>query len=307
MATLENAADELVVKLRGLDSEIEESEHQLEDLHQRVDHVREDVDQEWTAFTKAVTSLLRKVTEDRESLAQQVQATGQAIADAQRAVADDGAQARSEIAQGHAQLESLGQHAAGLQPGVESLATEAGQAPAKALAEEAHALEQDLQQLMEDTRAFLHDEAVPAITQAAEDFHDRCQELHRQLTDEIPSALQETLGEWESKVEQAEQYVASQAFQASRPHAQGMVDYAMSECRTQATRQMDDLQQLMTILTGQLQQFGSEIHAAAEALVDQAGAQLNQGLEQAREAAGQAVGALDAMKDQLGVHGFVSM
>ena len=37
MATLEDAAEELVVKLKALDAEIEESDHKLEDLRRRLE------------------------------------------------------------------------------------------------------------------------------------------------------------------------------------------------------------------------------------------------------------------------------
>jgi hypothetical protein len=307
MATLEDAAEELVVKLRGLDSEIEESERQLEDLHQRVDHVRADVDHDWTALTEAVTAFLHKLGQEESELAQQVQTTGQAVADAQQAMAEDGAQARVEIAQGHAQLDALGQHATGLQPGVQSLATEAGEAPAKALAEQAHALEQELQQLVEDARTFVHDEVLPAITQVAADFHEQCQELHRQMAEEITAALQETFGEWESKVEQAEQYVGTHAFQASHPHARDSVASALGECKTASAQQLDSLQQLIGLLTGQLQQFGAEAHGASQALVAQASAEMLQQLDQVRAASAQAVTALDAVKGQLAGYGFVAL
>lgn len=307
MATLEDAAEELVVKLRGLDSEIEESERQLEDLHQRVDHVRGEVDQDWTALSEAVTAFLHKLGEEQTELAQQVQTTRQAIADAQQAMAEDGAQARAEIGQGHSQLDALGQHATGLQPGVQSLATEAGEAPAKALAEQAHALEQELQQLAEDARTFLHDDVLPAITQTATDFHEQCQELHRQMAEEITAALQETFGEWESKVEQAEQYVGTHAFQASRPHAHDSVTAALGECKTASGQQLDSLQQLIGLLTGQLQEFGTQAHDAGQAVVAQASAEMLQQLDQLRAAAAQAVTALDAVKGQLAGYGFVSM
>ena len=132
MATLEDAAEALVVKLRGLDSEIEESEGKLEDLRERVETVTRDVEQEWTSLSEAASSFLQKVRDEQEALADQLQQTEQAVVDAQNAVAEDGAGARQELSQGRAQVEALGQHAAGLAPGVESLAAEAEKRPRRA-------------------------------------------------------------------------------------------------------------------------------------------------------------------------------
>src|SRR5574341_2129770 len=112
MATLEDAAEQLVVKLRGLDSEIEESEDKLEDLRGRLDNAAQEVEQEWTALGEAVSSLLEKVREEQEQLRGQAEETAQAVVDAQNAVAEEGAASRQELGEGRGQREALGQHAA---------------------------------------------------------------------------------------------------------------------------------------------------------------------------------------------------
>ena len=51
MATFEDAAEQLVVKLKGLDAEIEESQHALEELGDRVNAVSGEVDEAWSGLT----------------------------------------------------------------------------------------------------------------------------------------------------------------------------------------------------------------------------------------------------------------
>jgi len=306
VATLEDAAEELVTKLRGLDSEIEESEHQLEDLRQRVDRVSGEVDQDWATLAEAVSSFVHKLAEQQEALEHQLQATGQGVTDAQQAVTEDGEKARSEIAEGNAQLEALGQHVTGLQPGIGSLATEAGETPARELTDQAHALEQELDHLLADTRAFLHDE-VQAVAQLADGFHDHCQELHRLLTDEATAALQQAFDDWESQVDGLEAHVAEAAFKASHPHARGCVGFALDQCKAASEQQMEALQQCVAVLRAQLRECAIQAEHATETLVAQAGAQLSQELERAGAAGVAAVAALDQARQTLSSCGFLEV
>ena len=59
MATLEDAAEELVVKLRGLEAEIAESDQKLETLRGRMQTAKHDVEADWTELTEKVESLRR--------------------------------------------------------------------------------------------------------------------------------------------------------------------------------------------------------------------------------------------------------
>lgn len=307
MATFEDAADALVVKLRGLDSEIEESEDKLEDLRERLEAVTHDVEQEWTALREAATSLLDKVRDEQEQLASQVQETGQAMVDAQNAVAEHGAEARQEIADAHAQLDALTQHATGLEPGVESLATEAGEAAAKSLAERAHELQQELDRLVEDARNFLQDEVANAANDAADELRQLCQTVHQSLAEAAAEAFKDAYQQWETAVDGLEAYVVSQGYQASREHAHAVVEYAAEECATACATQMDELQQLVTVLESQLKQMAGEVEQAAERLVVHAGAQLLQDLEATHKSAASAVAALDAVKHELAQYSFVEV
>jgi ElaB/YqjD/DUF883 family membrane-anchored ribosome-binding protein len=307
MATLEDAAQDLVVKLRGLDSEIEESGDKLDDLRECLEAATHDVEQEWTAVREAATSLLEKVREEQEQLAGQVQETGQAIVDAQNAVAEHGAGARQEIGDARAELDALAQHATGLEPGVESLAAEAGEAPARSLAESARELQEELNQLVEEARNFLEDEVVSAANDTAEEVRQLCETLHRSLAEAAAAAFTDACEQWEHQVDELEGYVVAQAYEASRAHARAVVGYAAVECATACGTQMDELQQLVSVLEGQLKQMAGEVEQSAEVLVVQAGAQLLLELHATHHSAKSAVAALDAVKNQLAQYSFVEV
>ncbi len=307
MATLEDAAEELVVKLRGLDSEIEESEQKLDDLRERVQAAVGEVEQEWTALAEAATSFLEKVREEQEQLDQQVQETLQAVVDAQNAVAQDGGQSRSEIAEGRAQLNALGQHATALEPGVESLTSEAGEAPAKSLADRARELEQELNTLVEEARDFLQDDVASAASDAADEVRQVCETLYRSLAEAAVEAVQDVYQQWESAVDGLENHVVTQGYQASRPHARAVVEYAAEECDTACNQQLDELQQLVGVLQAQLKELAGDVEQSADRLVAQTGAQLLQELESTHKSALAAVAALDGVKQQLAQYSFVEV
>ncbi|HET9316561.1 MAG TPA: hypothetical protein VFQ51_13290 [Vicinamibacteria bacterium] len=305
MATLEDAAEELVVKLRGLDTEIEESEQKMADLRQQVDTAFHEVDREWTTLSEAAKSFLEKVGEDQEQLDQKTREALQGVADAQEAVTRAGKEAQTEIAEGHAQLDALGQHATSLEPAVDSLATEAGEAPAKSLAERVHELEEELAQVVDQACTFLRDEVVPGVAAMANEVQERCVELHQELAEEATAALQKALEHWESQVDGLEQHVTTQGFQASYQHARDVVEYAVEECETASGQKLDALQQVVGVLLGQLTELASEVEQSTSSLVSQAGQELTQELEHAHTAAAQAVAALDRVKQTLAGYGFV--
>lgn len=307
MATLEDAAEALLVKLRGLDSEIEESESRLEDLRERIETVTGDVGQEWASLGEAVSSFLHKVRAEQEQLADQVQETAQSIVDAQNAVAEDGAGARQELGDGKAQMEALAQHAAGLAPGVESLASEVGEPPAQSLAERAREMEQELSRLVEQARDFLQDEVAGAAGDAADEIKQVCETLHGMLTDAASSALQKVYDEWESMVDRLEEYVVSQGYDASHQHARDVVEYAMEECSEVSNQHLDELQQVVGVLLGQLKEMAAEVERSAEGLVSQAGTALLDELDRVRRAAAVAAGSLDGVRAGLAAYSFVEV
>jgi ElaB/YqjD/DUF883 family membrane-anchored ribosome-binding protein len=307
MATLEDAAEQLVVKLRGLDSEIEESEDKLEDLRGRVDEAAREVDQEWTALREAASSLLEKVREEQEQLRDQVEQTAQAMVDAQSAVAEQGAESREELGEGRARLEALGQHATGLQPGVESLASEAGEAPARSLAERARELEQELHTLLEEARDFLQEDVVASANDAADEIRQVCETLHQSLAAAAASSFQQAYDDWESQIGKLEDYVVSEGYAASHEHARAVVGYAVEACDQACNQDIDDVQQLVGALQTQLKELSDEVEQSADRVVAQTGAQLVQELESTRRSAIAALEALDGVKRQLAQYSFVEV
>lgn len=305
MTTLEDAAEALVVKLRALDSEIEESERTIEDLRTRVDGAATEVERDWTALGEAVSSFLAKVGEESSALGEQAQETLRGVADAHAGVSDDGAEALAEVQRGREQLDGLGQHAASLEPAVDTLATEGGEAPPKALADRARELQAQLEQAANDVRDFLQDDVAEAAEQVASQVREACEGVHRLLAEEMTRALQEGYDDWESQVDELEEQIAAQSFAASHQHASDALEYVVEEWETRSTQQVDKLQQMAALLVTQLQELASGVREAARTLVADVGQDLARELEKTRETAATAVAALDQARQLLASYDFM--
>jgi len=304
VATLDNAAEELVVKLKGLDSEIEESQHTLEELRGRVDETSDEVEQEWSHLTEAVTSFLDKLRQQQDQLSAEVREALQATADASGAVQEDGAHMRSEIGEAQADMEALSQHATGLEPGVDALAAEAGEAPAQRLAERAKGVEQQLAQVLEEVRNFIQDEVETALDQIAEDVRERCQALRDTFAEDAPAGLQAVFDDWEAKLDELEDYVSQQGFLASHSHARAVVDWALEECRTVCEEHLEALNGVVQEAVRPLQELAEEIQLTGETLTGD-GAELTREMDAARASVARAISGLDSVKELLAGYTFV--
>jgi DNA repair exonuclease SbcCD ATPase subunit len=305
VATLEDAAEQLVVKLRGLDSEIEESQHALEELRERVGAASKEVDEEWASLAEAVSTLMDRLREERESLAGETREATQAAADAAQAVHGRGAEARSEIAGGEADLEALAQHATGLQPGVESLVTDGGEAPANHLAERARAIDEQLTAALQEACAFLRDEVAAALGELASQVGEHCQGLRERLSEIATVRLPELFDEWESSVDELEEYVAASGFEASHGHAHAVVEWALTECATHCEEQLAAFDEQVAEATQPLQELARALTGAVESLAAE-GAGLKGRLSAAHESAARTVPRLDSVRALLASFSFVS-
>jgi DNA repair exonuclease SbcCD ATPase subunit len=305
MATLEDAAEELVVKLRGLEAEIDESDHRLEALRARVEDARREVDADWDDLTQAVSSFLERVRDEGEQLERQGQDTAEAVTGAHNALAERASEAQAAVGQAAAELHRLGEETAAHEEAVEPLVHDGVEAPAQALAERVRELEQELGRLVDEARAFLVDEVVPTVEQVTDDVRERCQELHGRLAEECVNSMQEAFDDWVERVDELETYVAQQGYVASHQHALDVVEEVMDQCETASRQHLDLLTQVVSSLEGQLQQLASEVERAGGELVEETGVRLLRELDETRGAAEKALTGLDRVRQELAARSFM--
>lgn len=304
MATLEDAAEQLVVKLKGLDSEIEESRHALEDMRERMGVATKELDAEWAALVEAVSAFTGRLREERESLAGETREGLQATNDARDAVDACGAEARSRIAGEAEGLEALARHATALQPAVESLVSEAGEAPATHLEERAREVEEQLAAALQEACAFLRDDVAVSLAQLSDEVRESCRDLRERMTDLATDRLGELYDEWETSVDGLEDYVTASAFEASRGHAHAVVEWALAECGSRLEERLAALEGLMAEAAQPLEELGRTLSGAVEGLAS-GGGDLKGRLTATEGCATRAVQRLDAVKALLASFSFV--
>jgi ABC-type transporter Mla subunit MlaD len=211
------------------------------------------------------------------------------------------------MADGRAHLDALAQHATGMQASVESLATQAGETPAQSLAQHAAQIEQELVHALEEARDFVRNEVVHGIEEVAHEIQDRCHAVHNTLAEEYSHALQAAFDEWESKVDELEDYVNKEGFLASHDHANACVDYSLDTCQAAYEEKLDGLRQVMDALGAGLQELGAEAQRSGDAAVAQTGADLTGRLSDTHEAAATALSALGSVRELLASYRFVQM
>ena len=307
MATLEDVAAELVARLRELESEIDESGRKIEDLREGAESVGREVDQEWKSFEEKLFEFMQKFIEKQQKeLDAKAQEAFNDLGEAQQAVATSGASARTEVAQGSAQLEALRDHATALEPAVESLVADGGEAPARSLVERAHELEQELVRLTDEASNFLRDEVVPGVEGLATDVREACQALKQTLEDQVTTELQASFDDWQSKVDELEDYVGTQGFMASHTHALAVVEWAVEQCRVACQDHLDKLDGVLDAAIRPLQALAADVERAGDTLV--AGAtDLLRGLDGTRDTARDTRAALGRVRELLNAYSFLAV
>jgi chromosome segregation ATPase len=307
VATLEDAAENLVVKLRGLEAEIADSDQKLEALRERMEAAKRDLEEDWADLTEAATSLLDTIREEGERLDRQGDETLQAVTDAHNALGENAASAHGEIAEAATELDALGRHATSLEQAVEPLVHDGIEAPAQGLEERARELEQELGRLVDEARGFLTLEVVPALEQVASGVRERCQELQRTLMEDRAQPLQQVFDEWSGHIDEVETYVLEEGYKASHQHAREALDYVAAQWDELAGQRVEEVKQVVTLLEGQLQQFATEMERAGTALTEHGGARLLRELEEAKQAAERAVSGLDGVRRELAARSFMEV
>jgi hypothetical protein len=242
--------------------------------------------------------------DQQEQLALQVREALQAVADAVAAIEEAGAGSRSAVAAEQSGVDALGGHAGGLEPAMETLIADGGEAPARSLSSRAREVEEELQRLAEDARHFLQDELVASVEQMAAGVREHCDALGDAIAEAGAGMLDSAFAQWESRLDALEAHVAEQAFTASRSHARLVVEWARGECATACRDLVGSVEDAAAQSAVSLEQLGSTLERAGESLRDGA-AELVRDLVRAGALADRARRGLDAMDRLLARYTFV--
>jgi phage-related tail protein len=305
MAIFEDAAEQLVVKLKGLDGEMEQARQRISDIKDHLQSVCDDFDEHWQEMAEKVASVVAKVGDESEETSQSVDEGLSALAEAKGTVEGGGQEVEAELASAQEGVRAYGEHATGMEEPVETLVVDGVEVPAQALAQRAQEVEGELQQALSEAREFLTDEVGGTLKELQDEIRERCEELHTTLTVECANALQSAFDDWSSKMDEVEELVEQQAFTAAPPHAGENVTYALTACSDAQAQQLATLRDLVNGLVGVLDELKTEVGEAATDVAVEGADALAQGMDGLRQSLASAGTALDSVRDLLASYSFV--
>src|SRR4051812_37724592 len=243
MATLEDAAQELVDKLDHVATDCQSAQqalqHHLDDLH----HLDEGVAQDWNALTEAVTSFLHKVEELEKQLADDGTEAGNELGALRGEIEGVHADAEAEIHGSRDDVHSLADHLHSLEPALDTLVATGAEAAFAALREQVDTARDQVEAALTEAVDYLQ-QVTSDVGEVTEEVEERCQALHDHMADECTTQLQGGFDTWQSHVDELEELVHGKMSEVPT-HAHEVVEYAMIECVSGHEEELDHVLNLI--------------------------------------------------------------
>lgn len=305
MATLEEAAQELVDRLEELDGECQEAQETLAGHLRGLSELDAGMAREWDALTAAVTSFLERVQEQAGLVAEDGTEAANELGGVRGEV--EGAQGTltDEIAGARAELSALGEHLRSLEPALETVVASGGEAPLAALRAQAESVREQLDEMLGETGDFL-DDVASELGELAQGVAERSESLRAQVAEECSAQLQTGFDNWQGHVDELEELVRAKL--AELPvNAREVVEWAMGECVAGHEEELErvmallpSVEQALAELKVTIEESVTDIGEEALGAVDDRLGTLSQSITRTGEA-------LDAVREVLASYTFVTM
>ena len=307
MATLETAADELVRKLTTVDGEVEQAKERFAKLKELVTSLEEQIDQDWIQLAGQVGELIQKANQERGKIQQDSQQAQAALS--QLDASGDTAQGAFDSALEQAESDAREfEGAIGDQEDpTEELIEQGVETPLDALRTGAEEVADALEQVLEEARTFLEDEVASGLSAMRDELEARVDALNETLAEECATALQDAFDDWTEKVEEIEELVDEQGFEAARDHAQEVVDWAIAECAGSHQEELDQLADVVGVVEDALTELRSDVGVCQTDVGEEGRGALEEALSETGQALANMTATLDSVKAFLARYTFVEM
>jgi DNA anti-recombination protein RmuC len=305
MATLEDAAQELVDKLEQLDGECKTAQEtfasHLEDLAELDANLARD----WDALTQTVTGFLEKVQEQASLLAVDGTEAANELGSLRGEVEGVQAEAEAEITGSREQVAALAEHLRSLEPAIEPLIATGAEAPFAALRQQAENVREQLEQALAEAGEYLQD-VVTELGSVAQDVDERSEALRAHIAEECSEQLQNGFDSWQGHVEELEQLVREKLDELPT-NAREVVEYAMTECVAGHQEELDRVLALMPQLEQSLEELRSTVDETATDVGEEALGALDDRLGTLSQSINRTSEAMDAVREVLASYTFVTI
>ena len=305
MATLEDAAQDLVDTLDALDEECQAAQKAFADHQEDLSELDGQIASDWNALTEEVTAFLEGVAEQAGLLAQDGNEAANELGALRGETEAAQAGAEAEIAGSRDELAALAEHLRSLEPSIDAIVASGAEAPFTALRELADDVREQLEQAITEAREFLEEVAreVEATAQAVE---ERSEELRAHIAEECTATLQTAYDTWEGHVEELETLVKDK-FEELPENAREVVEYAMTECVRHHGEEFDQVLGLVPDIERTIEELKDTIDETATDLGEEGFGALDRGLGGLGESLTRTTEALDRVKALLASYTFVSL
>jgi len=270
MTDLETAADVALVKTKELSAHIDKAEAAFTALEERLDAVKAQFREDWTALDESVKDLLDLARTQTTGIAEDGEESRQALAQLDESLADDAAEWAGALENGVVEASALRVHVSEQEPLV-SAARDQAVGAAQGLAERAAAIEAQLQQMVSDVRELLETEVAHELREVQEVLRERAAALLASLAEECETAIAEAFAAWERQLAQVEE-VIEQEFASARQHAAAVVDFSLQVCRQGHEDAWGEIEGLLADTERLLLGLGEVVGARAAELGERRGA-----------------------------------
>lgn len=307
MATLEDAAEELVSKLKELDHEVEEGEETIRSLGEKLNTATGHIEDEWKALGERVTAFLEKVDGQAERVNTDVTESGQALAELQNGIASDQSEADGAVAAARGEISGLEEHVRAQQQPLETMVADQVEAPLEQLAEQAEQVKESLDQAVSEAREFLENEVAGALTDMGDAIRERVDQVREGPIQECSEGLTQAYEKWQDALAFMEDTVVERAYAAAPDHAQQVIEFALGECKKAYDEGLDELTSVAQAVEDALGELKEEASRRADAVRQEGQEALSSGHGELTQALSEAVSALDTVKRLLASFTFVQM
>jgi ElaB/YqjD/DUF883 family membrane-anchored ribosome-binding protein len=307
VATLDDAAEELVNKLKELDHEVEEGQETIRSFGEKLGSATDSLQEEWKALGERVTAFLEKVNEQAERVNTDVNESGQALADLQNGIAGDQAAAETAVAAARGELSGLEEHVRAQQEPLEAMVADQVEAPLERLTAQAEQVRESLEQAVSEAREFLENDVSDALETIGTQIRERVDEVRDGPIQECTEAVQEAYEKWQSALQFMEETVIDSAYAAAPDHAQQVIEFALGECEKAYEKGREDLTGVADAVEDALRELQQEATRRADALRQDGQEALTSGHGELTQALSEAVSALDTVKQLLASFTFVQL
>jgi chromosome segregation ATPase len=305
VATLEDAAQELVDMLEALDTECQAAQKTFADHHEDLSDLDGQIASDWNALNEEVTTFLEAVTEQTGLLAQDGQEAASELLALRGETEAAQSGAEGEIVGSRDDLAALAEHLRSLEPSIDAVVASGAEAPFTALRELADDVREQLERAVTEAREFL-EEVAREVEATALAVEERSEELRAHVAEECTATLQTAYDAWAGHVGELEELVKDK-LEELPGNAREVVEYAMTECVRHHQEEFDEVLALVPDIERAIGELKETIDETATDIGEEGFGALDRGLGGLGESLTRTTEALDRVKALLASYTFVAL